>query len=140
MISEVRPVALACCFMPALLLIIITIVSAPAAYAARNQAPIKVLIVDGFSNHDWKMTTALLRGILQPAGLFQVSVSTAPETATSPGWDEWRPKFSDYDVVIQTCNDIGGGPSWPRAVQIDFERYVKNGGGVLVFHSGNNAF
>ncbi len=111
----------------------------PAA-ATRSQAKIRVLIVDGFSNHDWRLTTALLRGILEPSGLFTVSVSTAPATAASPGWEQWRPKFSDYDVVIQTCNDIGSGPSWPREVQIAFEKFVRNGGGALVFHSGNNAF
>jgi hypothetical protein len=43
----------------------------------------------------------------------------------SPGWEQWRPNFSDYDVVIQTCNDIGGGPSWPREVQIAFENHVR---------------
>jgi Trehalose utilisation len=111
----------------------------PAA-ANRNQTKIKVLIVDGFSNHDWRLTTALLRGILEPSGLFTVTISTAPSTVSSPGWESWRPKFRDYDVVIQTCNDIGGGPSWPRAVQLAFEAFVQNGGGVLVFHSGNNAF
>jgi len=116
-----------------------TLPSSPPA-GTQNDSKIKVLIVDGFSNHDWKMTTALLRGILEPSGLFEVSVSTSPPTAASPGWDQWRPKFSDYDVVIQTCNDIGGGPSWPRSVQVAFEKYVKQGGGVLVFHSGNNAF
>lgn len=31
-------------------------------------------------------------------------------------------------------------PPWPRAVQVDFERFVTNGGGVYVWHSGNNAF
>ena len=31
---------------------------------------IRVLIVDGFSNHDWKQTTALLRGVLKAAGGF----------------------------------------------------------------------
>src|SRR4029077_16453983 len=46
----------------------------PAA-ATGNRAKIKVLIVDGFSNHDWRQTTALLRGILEPSGLFTVSVS-----------------------------------------------------------------
>ena len=110
------------------------------ASAAKGHTKIKVLIVDGFSNHDWQMTTALLRGILEPSGLFDVSVSTAPPTAASPGWDQWRPKFRDYDVVIQTCNDINGGPQWPREVQIAFEQYIRNGGGALVFHSGNNAF
>jgi beta-glucosidase len=100
----------------------------------------RVLIVDGFSNHDWQLTTALIRGILEPTGLFDVSVSTAPPAKDSPGWDEWRPRFADYDVVIQTCNDIWGGPPWPRAVQEDFENFVRDGGGVYVWHSGNNAF
>jgi len=39
---------------------------------------IRVLIVDGFSNHDWKQATVLLRGVLKAAGGFEVSVSTAP--------------------------------------------------------------
>jgi hypothetical protein len=103
-------------------------------------APIRVLIVDGFSNHDWRLTTALIRGVIEPTGLFEVSVSTTPPTKDSPGWDAWRPKFSDYDVVIQNCNDIGGGPAWPREVQVAFEAFVAKGGGVFVWHSGNNAF
>ncbi|MEO7414490.1 MAG: ThuA domain-containing protein [Opitutaceae bacterium] len=103
-------------------------------------APVRVLIVDGFSNHDWKQTTALIRGIIEPTKLFEVSVSTAPPKKDAPGWDTWRPKFGDYDVVIQNCNDIGGGPAWPREVQLAFEEFVAKGGGVYVWHSGNNAF
>jgi type 1 glutamine amidotransferase len=113
---------------------------AQASHADEKHAKIKVLIVDGFSNHDWQQTTLLLRGILEPSGLFDIAVSTAPPTTEASGWDQWRPKFGDYDVVIQTCNDIHGGPSWPEQVQTAFEQFVKNGGGVLVFHSGNNAF
>ena len=116
------------------------ILSALHSSAKPTQPRIKVLIVDGFSNHDWRQTTKLLRGILEPSGLFTVAVSTAPETAAASGWDRWRPRFENYDVVIQTCNDIGGGPQWPRPVQLEFEKFVQNGGGVLVFHSGNNAF
>ena len=101
---------------------------------------IKVLIVDGFSNHDWKQTTALLKGILQPTGLFDISVSTTPATTNSPDWATWRPKFSDYDVVIQTYNDLKGGIMWPREVQAAFENFVTNGGGVFDYHAGNNAF
>ncbi len=104
------------------------------------EPPIRVLIVDGFSNHDWQLTTALIRGILEPTGQFAVAVSTAPATKDAPGWDLWRPKFSAYDVVIQTCNDINGGPPWPAEVQAGFESFVRNGGGVYVWHSGNNAF
>lgn len=101
---------------------------------------VKVLIVDGVSNHNWRLNTALIRGVLEPTGLFDIAVSTSPPRADSPGWDSWRPDFSAYDVVIQTYNDIDGGPPWPGAVQQDFEEYVRNGGGVFVYHSGNNAF
>jgi type 1 glutamine amidotransferase len=110
------------------------------AVASAAEPPIRVLIVDGYSNHDWKLTTALIRGMLAPTGLFQVDVSTAPPTRDAPGWDVWRPKFAGYDVVVQTCNDLNGGPPWPRAVREDFEAYVRNGGGLYVWHSGNNAF
>jgi type 1 glutamine amidotransferase len=115
--------------------------AAPLPFAGGAPAkPIRVLIVDGYSNHDWRLTTALIRGILEPTGLFVVTVTTAPPTADAPGWGSWRPRFSDYDVVIQTCNDLGGGPPWPRAVRDAFETYVRDGGGVYVWHAGNNAF
>lgn len=104
------------------------------------EAPVRVLVVDGYSNHDWKLTTELIRGILEPTGLFSVTVSTAPAIKDAPGWDTWRPRFADYDVVIQTCNDLNGGPPWPREVQADFEKFVRAGGGVYVWHAGNNAF
>jgi hypothetical protein len=107
---------------------------------AAEPARIRVLITDGCSNHDWRLTTASIRAILEPTGLFTVAVSTAPPSKDAPGWDAWRPKFADYDVVIQHYNDIGGGAPWPAEVQASFEAYVRNGGGVYVWHAGNNAF
>ena len=109
--------------------------------AGVSEGKIRVLIVDGFSNHDWRQTTAQIRGILAPTGLFDVAVSTAPETTNDPAaWAAWRPRFSDYDVVIQTCNDIGHGPAWPEPVKKAFADYVRQGGGVYIFHSAENAF
>lgn len=95
--------------------------------------PVRVLIVDGFSNHDWKHTTGLLRDVLVSSGVFTVEVSTF-------GGADWNPAFDRYDVVIQNCNDIKGGEAWPRPVQEALENYVRNGGGLYVFHSANNAF
>jgi len=105
-----------------------------------SEKKIRVLIVDGFSNHDWQQTTALIRCVLAQNNLFDVSVSTAPEKSGDPALASWRPKFSDYDVVIQNCNDISGGPKWPEPVKKDFEDFVRNGGGVYIFHSAENAF
>lgn len=104
------------------------------------EGKIRVLIVDGFSNHDWRQTTALIRGILAPSRLFAVAVSTTPQTTNAADWAAWRPKFSDYDVVIQNCNDYGGGPKWPGPVKQSFENFVREGGGVYIFHSAENAF
>src|SRR4051812_22844834 len=101
---------------------------------------IRVLIVDGCSNHDWRVTTRSICALLEPSGLFDVAVSTAPPTAASPGWDKWRPKFSDYDAVVQTYNDLNGGAPWPAEVRTAFEQYVRKGGGVYIWHAGNNAF
>jgi type 1 glutamine amidotransferase len=108
--------------------------------AGTGEPKIRVLIVDGFSNHDWQQTTALIRSVLAPTGLFDVAVSTAPQTTNAEDWAEWRPKFSSYDVVIQNCNDISHGPKWPEPVKTDFEDFVRNGGGVYIFHSAENAF
>ena len=107
---------------------------------AATDSMVRVLIVDGVSNHDWKLTTALIRGILEPTGNYAVTVSTTPSTKDSAEWDTWRPRFTDFDVVIQTYNDLGGGPKWPKAVQDEFEAFVRDGGGVYVWHGGNNAF
>lgn len=101
-------------------------------------APIRVLIVDGFGNHDWQRTTRLIRGVLEPLDEFRIEVSTAPANSAAT---VWKPDFSRCDVVIQTCNDINNsGPLWPENARNDFEAFVSNGGGVFVFHSGNNAF
>ena len=62
-------------------------------FAKSNHGKIRVLIVDGFSNHDWQQTTQLLRGILDRAGEFKVDVSTVPQDPDSPEWAAWRPRF-----------------------------------------------
>lgn len=109
--------------------------------AKADDAKIRVLILDGFSNHNWKLNTKLLRGLLEPTGLFDVKVSTCP-ASTAADFENWKPDFASADVVIQTCNDINqrSAPHWPDAVKTAFVDFVKKGGGVLVYHSGNNAF
>ena len=126
------------CF--ALISVVFAGVFAPITFASPPEKPIRVLIVDGFSNHDWRLTTHYIRAILDRAGHFAVDVSTAPPTSAAPGWDQWHPAFEDYHVVIQNCNDINGGPSWPESVRTRLERFVKRGGGLYLWHSGNNAF
>ena len=102
---------------------------------------INVLIVDGFSNHDWQQTTKVVTSILENSELFDVSVSTAPSEPNEIGWETWNPQFSNYDVVIQNSNNIHNKSiRWPNRVEKALEDYVKNGGGLYILHSANNAF
>ncbi len=126
-------------FFHVLLMLLLSLSLVPSV-VAQQQDPIKVLIVDGFSNHDWKHTTRCIRAILEKTDSVDVAVSTYPADGSPKEVQAWKPRFDLYDVVIQTCNDINGGPRWPRSVEVALEEYVKNGGSLLVFHAGNNAF
>jgi type 1 glutamine amidotransferase len=48
----------------------------------------------------------------------------------------FRPKFSDYAVVVSNYN----GESWPAETRSDFVKYVAGGGGFVAVHAANNAF
>ena len=111
------------------LLLIATLALATVASAADK---IKVLIVDGQNNHNWKMTTPMLRQIIEEPGLFTVDVSTAP----AKGTDGWQPKFSDYAVLVSNYN----GEPWSAATQEAFEKFVSSGGGFVAVHAADNSF
>lgn len=142
------------------------------AFPARAEDKLKLLIIDGQNNHDWKATTPVLKWVLETSGRFTVEVSTTPPSAprqpTPPKgeataqqkaaftaamekwkatkaeleksgraqWEQWRPKFKDYAVVVSNYN----GESWPAEVQKDFIQYVHDGGGLVVVHAADNAF
>ena len=108
------------------------------AFAQKDEV-ISVLIVDGFSNHDWKQTTKVVKWVLEYRGHFDVDVSTVPLDSTE--LLEWLPVFSKYAVVIQNTNNIHDQHlRWPSKAEKALESYVKNGGGLYILHSGNNAF
>lgn len=147
---------------------------AVAAMLVSTQAAdkLKVLIVDGQNNHDWKGTTPVLKWILEDCSRFTVDVSTTPPSASRPpqapkgkateqqkakhaaelakwkaekaeleknsaaAWQAWRPKFSDYAVIVLNYN----GDKWPDVVKADFMKFVNAGGGVVFYHAADNAF
>ncbi|HEX5170997.1 MAG TPA: ThuA domain-containing protein [Cyclobacteriaceae bacterium] len=113
--------------------------SLSAEVQAQKNKLIPVLIVDGFSNHDWKQTTAVTKWILEGSGLFKVEVSTIP--ADSVERLHWLPAFKNYLVVIQNTNNIWEPRlRWPAPAERALEVYVKKGGGLYILHSANNAF
>ncbi len=104
---------------------------------AAAEESIKVMIIGGQNNHDWKKSTPFMEKLLNEAGHFEVTVYNTPERgAPAEAWDAWQPKFADYDCVVLDYN----GQMWPEPVQKDYLDYVHGGGGVLVIHAANNSF
>jgi type 1 glutamine amidotransferase len=101
------------------------------------------LIIDGQNNHDWARATRILRSILLASGRFTVDVATSPRAgAGAEEWQQWRPPFDRYDVVVMNFN--GGhtakGVHWPHALEQALEDYVRAGGGLVSYHAANNSF
>jgi len=103
--------------------------------------PLRVLIIDGFSNHDWKMTTARVTDILNRDGGFRLTVSTSPDsTAPAEALARWSPPLDGVDVILMNCNDLGHPVHWSAPAKHAIESFVANGGGMLALHSANNSF
>ena len=97
-------------------------------------APIKVLLVDGQNNHDWKTTSPVLKQILEETKLFVVEVATSP--AKGGDMAAFKPDFAAYQVVVSNYN----GEAWSSATQEALEKYVSGGGGFVPVHAANNSF
>ncbi|WP_075590560.1 ThuA domain-containing protein [Labilibacter marinus] len=94
------------------------------------------LIVTGQSNnsHNWKASHTTVKQIIENTDLFTVDVAISPEQGGD--MSTFSPNFKSYDVVIVDYD----GDSWSDETKANFESYVKNGGGVVVFHGANNSF
>jgi uncharacterized protein len=104
---------------------------------AAKKAPIRVLLIDGQNNHNWKATTPVMVDALQKGEAFEVTVSTTPpKKSNADAWSKWSPAFKDFDVTLSNYN----GELWPEKVQGELVDYVKEGGAFVVVHAANNAF
>ena len=97
--------------------------------------PIKVLIVTGQNNaHNWQASNVLLQKYLNESGLFKADVVVSPKKGDD--MSNFSPNFSDYKAVVIDYD----GDSWSDATNAAFLNYVKNGGGVVIYHAANNTF
>lgn len=99
-------------------------------------SPIKTLIVDGQNNHKWADTTPVLKEMMEACGRFTVDVSTCPPKGGD--MDSYQPDFSKYELVV--VNNGYKAESWSRKTELDFEKFVSEGGGVVIYHAADNAW
>lgn len=91
---------------------------------------IKAMIVTGQDgSHWWKGGSEAIQLILENSGLFTVDIHVTPD------WNEdmstYKPDFSQYELVLINY----GGKTWAEETRKSFEKYVSEGGGVVVIHS-----
>ena len=100
--------------------------------------PIRVMLLDGANNHDWKTTSPVIMKILDEAGIFKTNRVTIDNAAL----DTFKPDWTQYDVVVLNYNTgiTGDAPQWLPEVKASFQRYVSGGGGVVSVHAADNAF
>ena len=85
---------------------------------------VKVLILTGVVNHDWRATTARLSEILETAGRFEVRVNEEVAGATAQ-------TFSSYDALVFNWNDWkkARGEWWSEEARRALAESVRSGKG-----------
>jgi type 1 glutamine amidotransferase len=90
---------------------------------------LRVLILTGRNNHDWRVTTPFLRQVLEATDKFDVRVSEEPGSLSV---ESLRP----YDVlIVNYC-----GPRWSEATEKAVEGFVRSGKGLVAIHAASYPF
>lgn len=108
---------------------------------AGGKDKLKVLIIDGQNNHDWRTTTPFMKKALEDSGRFTVEVASFLKSPSDkPGKVESvpvPPKLDKYDVIVSNYN----GAPWPKEFNDAFEAKLRSGEiGLVIVHAANNAF
>jgi hypothetical protein len=121
---------------------------------------LKALIVDGQNNHlVWPKSTMMMKAYLEESGLFTVDIARTKfiwkaereaswlplagvgesENLKEPKPDpDFNPDFAKYDVVVS--NFGWKAADWPEATRGKFEKYMQQGGGLVVVHAADNSW
>ena len=131
---------------------------------------LKALIIDGQNNHYvWPKTTRMMKSYLEETGLFTVEINRTDSVWLGIKYNDSRPiplegylekyptdpadyeiskdpiktskfniDFSKYDLVI---SNLGAEtPTWPASTKRNFEKFLQQGGGLVVVHAADNAW
>ena len=118
-----------CWALSALLLAASVIASAATVDRFFQKDKIRVLILSGRNNHDWRSTTPAIRRILDVSGRFDTRVTEEPAALTAAA-------LAPYDVLVADYN----GPRWGDEAERAVEGFVRSGKGLVAVHGASYAF
>jgi type 1 glutamine amidotransferase len=103
--------------------------------AVSSAGKIRLLILSGANNHDWKSTTPVLRKMYEQSGRFTVSVTEDVPSLKAAD-------FARYDALV--CNYTTypnmAGHRWPAETEKAFLDYIAAGHGLVLFHAASTAW
>lgn len=137
---------------------------------ASRDSKLRALIIDGSNNHYvWPKTTMMMKDYLEQTGLFEVDIHRKDSIWLGIKYNKSRPEaythfidtypldstayvksskplqtsrfsidFSQYDVIVSNLG--ADSPRWPEQTEKAFEKYMNEGGGLVVVHAANNAW
>ncbi len=129
-------------FQDGLLLLVVSLSLAigigAAAPADEPDDPIRVLILTGRNNHNWRATTPAIQQVLEAAGKFQVETTVPPQGLSAEN-------LGRFDVIVSDWNSWGGGSkeaeaAWTPEVRKAYLDFVRGGGGHAAIHAGGSSF
>ena len=98
--------------------------------------PVRVLILSGQNNHDWKTTTPKIQSVLERSGRFVVDITARPDLFNEA-------VLAPYDVVLSDWNAFGRDPAasaWPEEAGRALLDFVRRGKGHVTVHAGSSSF
>ncbi len=117
-----------------LLLSGIACLTAPSAPA--EAAKIKVLILSGANNHNWRETTPAIKASLEETGRFTVDVEEkVPDLKPD--------SFAPYAVILSDFNTFGPdapAKTWDEATKKGLIDHLAKGHGLVIVHAGSSVF
>jgi type 1 glutamine amidotransferase len=100
-----------------------------------GRGKIRLLILSGANNHDWKSTTPVLQKMYEKSGRFTVDV-----TENVPGLSGGD--FAKYDALVCNYTTYPNVKShrWPAQTEKAFLDYIAAGHGLVLFHAASTAW
>lgn len=103
---------------------------------AEEATQLRVLILSGANNHDWKQTTPAIKATLEETGKFLVDVEENVPGMTAAS-------FSPYSVILSNYNTYGKGApkgEWGAETKKAFLDHIAKGNGLVIVHAGSSVF
>jgi type 1 glutamine amidotransferase len=108
-----------------------------AGSASGADAKLRVLILSGANNHNWKTTTPAIKATLEESGRFEVDVEERV-------MDMKPESFTPYAAIVSNFNTFGkdapAKKEWDAATKKGFLDHIAKGHGLVIVHAGSSVF